>query len=120
MVTLSEAAVRQGSKRLEGQAVESPLPLAEEAHVPNRSRSLFAGLLVALTVIVASPPSLAARMRDPNDVPGRLDLRVVSGQKLADGSLHVRISTYGTWRRHLLRRPSANAIFVLFDTNADG
>src|SRR6266576_217185 len=114
----------QGSKKLAGQAVESSLPLVEEAHVRIRSRSLLAGLLVVLTVIVitvivASPPSQAARMRDPNDVPGRLDLRVVSGQKLADGSLHVRISTYETWPRRLLRRTSANAIFVLFDTNGD-
>ena len=110
----------QDSKRLARQAVQLLLPLAEEAHVRIRSLSLFAGLLVVLTVIVALPPSLAATMRDRNDIRGRLDLRVVSGQKLADGSLHVRISTYRTWRRRLLRRTSANAIFVLFDTNADG
>lgn len=82
-------------------------------------RSLLSGLLVA--VVVAGPAAAdRSSMRDPDDTPGRLDIKVVaqSHQSGGAGDLKHRVGMFHRWgKRHL--RGSSNFINMFFTTDED-
>jgi hypothetical protein len=85
-----------------------------------RSRTLLAAsiaLALALTPLSAS----ASQVTDPNDVAGKLDLKVLIGTKSSSNApLVIKVRTYGSWAKHLLADSGDNRIKILFDVDGDG
>jgi hypothetical protein len=55
--------------------------------------------------------------RDPDDAPGRLDVRYIRhGHGTRMGLIRHRISTRAEWRNRLLRRKGAGNVFLIFST----
>jgi hypothetical protein len=85
-----------------------------------RSRILFVAS-VALTLALTALPARAAQVSDPNDVSGRLDLKVLIGTKaFSNAPLVIKVRTYGSWAKSLLADSGDNRIEILFDVDGDG
>ena len=84
------------------------------------SRILFVAS-VALTLVLASLPARAAQVTDPNDVAGKLDIKVLIGTKASSNApLVIKVRTYGSWAKSVLADSGDNRIQILFDVDGDG
>jgi hypothetical protein len=78
------------------------------------------GFLAALAGALALASSaFTATVSDPNDVPGKLDLRSVTATS-SSGFVRVTVRTWNTWTNAVLASPGPNRLVALFDTNLDG
>lgn len=89
---------------------------------PRRARRVRAVLvLCALSAVVVLPGTAAGDAglaRDPDDTPGRLDVRYIRhGHGTRAALIRHRISTRGEWRNRLLRRKGAGRIYLIFSTS---
>jgi hypothetical protein len=89
-----------------------------------RFRALRTALPLVLAIacaLVSAPTAAGVAATDPNDTPGRLDLRRVIVLKDGPTSpLRVTLTTWGAWPASLLRRSGPNRVFVGLDTDLDG
>ena len=84
------------------------------------TRRRFAVLAAVLVALVAATSAWAASIGDPNDTPGKLDLRTVTGVRSEAGLLTVTLRTWGTWPNSALpANGSPNRLFALFSTDGD-
>ena len=77
-----------------------------------------------LAVVVLGLPGTAAGdadlARDPDDTPGRLDVRQIRhGHGTRMRLVRHRIATRGEWNNRLLRRNGAGRIYLLFSTSGN-
>lgn len=82
-------------------------------------------LALALLAVVALPAAAAAAWgasaSDPNDTPGKLDLRTVTATRSASDIVTVTVRTWDSWQKgDLPQSGSPNRLLVLFNTDADG
>lgn len=86
----------------------------------SRSIRTLLAALSAAAVLLSAAPAGAAEVRDPNDVPGKLDLKRLVGRRNAEGILRIRIETWGNWKKSLLNaKTTRNRLFVLFNVDED-
>lgn len=84
---------------------------------PVRSR-YFAAFIVAAGVLAGA--AVAATGADPNDVSGKLDLKLISGVR-SGGALALTVGTWGSWSNtDVPLSGSPNRLVILIDTNGDG
>ena len=80
-------------------------------------RSLPVALILALVLAL---PASAEQVTDPDDVHGKLDLSLVTGNKAdMDAPLRVRIETYENWATSLLNWKGNNRVWILFNVDSD-
>lgn len=85
-----------------------------------RRRSSLALLSLVIGLLVPSA-AWAVFATDPNDTPGKLDLRRVTATRSAAEILTVTVRTWDGWQKSILPQTgSPNRLFVLFSTDADG
>ncbi|MGH3118778.1 MAG: hypothetical protein ACRDQ2_17020 [Gaiellales bacterium] len=78
------------------------------------------GASLALLAMIGAIPGVLAET-DPNDVQGRLDLRVLrSALETAGGPMDVTVRTAGKWSPRVLGSSTPNRLIVLFDADQDG
>jgi hypothetical protein len=83
------------------------------------TRRRFAVLAVLVSLVTATS-AWAASVGDPNDTPGKLDLRTVTGVRSEAGLLTVTIRTWNAWSNSTLPASgSPNRLFALFSTDGD-
>lgn len=83
------------------------------------TRRRFA-VLAVLVALVATTSAWAASAGDPNDTPGKLDLRTVAGVRGETGLLTVTLTTWNAWSNGILPASgSPNRLFALFSTDGD-
>lgn len=71
--------------------------------------------------LVAQSALALSSATDPGDVKGKLDIRSVTLTKDSSGApLEVKVKTWETWPKKILRRSSPNRLRVLVDTDRDG
>jgi hypothetical protein len=84
------------------------------------ARILVASITV-LGLVWGAIPAAASQVTDPNDVSGKLDLKVLAGTKTAKRApLFIKIQTYGNWAKSVLKDSGDNRVYVLFDVDGDG
>jgi hypothetical protein len=77
-------------------------------------------VLTVLAALVAATSASAASIGDPNDTPGKLDLRTVTGVRSQAGLLTVTIRTWNAWSNSVLPASgSQNRLFALFSIDGD-
>jgi hypothetical protein len=77
-------------------------------------------LAVMLVVSVLAPPAAAAKAEDPNDVDGKLDIRLISFKGAAGGTGTVKLKTQNPWGCKFLRQGVKTSLNWYFDDGEDG
>jgi hypothetical protein len=86
---------------------------------PEMTRRRFTVLAVLVALVTATSAS-AASIGDPNDTPGKLDLRTVTGVRSQAGLLTVTLRTWNSWSNGTLPASnSPNRLYALFSIDAD-
>jgi hypothetical protein len=85
----------------------------------TRSRILFVAS-VAFTLALTALPARACQVTDPNDVPGKLDLKVLHGDKASSNApLYITVRTFDGWAGSVLRDTDTNRIRIQYDVDGD-
>lgn len=77
-------------------------------------------LALLLLVSVLAPPASAAKMDDPNDTDGKLDVVLISFKGTAGGTGTVKLKTQNRWGCKFLRQGVKTSLNWYFDDGEDG